>query len=87
VRLKEQGMTVVFVEHDMHMVQAIADWVVVMAQGKVVAEGVPAEVMADPVVIDAYLGANMDRDLHEVVEQIRSEYAATHPAGGPDDAE
>ncbi|MFC7581310.1 ABC transporter ATP-binding protein [Schaalia naturae] len=87
VRLKEQGMTVVFVEHDMHMVQATADWVVVMAQGKVVAEGVPAEVMADPIVIDAYLGANMDRDLHEVVEQIRSEYAATHPAGGPDDAE
>jgi branched-chain amino acid transport system ATP-binding protein len=43
--------------------------------------------MADPVVIDAYLGANMDRDLHEVVEQIRSEYAATHPAGGTDDAE
>ncbi|MGO3795631.1 MAG: ATP-binding cassette domain-containing protein [Pauljensenia sp.] len=82
VRLKEQGMSVVFVEHDMHMVQAIADWVVVMAEGRIVAEGVPAEVMRDQVVVDAYLGANMDRDLHEVVEDIRAEYAASHPTGG-----
>jgi ABC-type branched-subunit amino acid transport system ATPase component len=34
--LKEEGMTVLFVEHDMHMVRHIADWVVVMAEGKVV---------------------------------------------------
>lgn len=80
VRLKEQGMTVLFVEHDMHMVQAIADWVIVMAEGRVVAEGVPSEVMKDPVVIDAYLGANMDRDLHEVVQEIRDDYAAAHPS-------
>lgn len=82
VRLKEEGMSVVFVEHDMHMVQAIADWVVVMAEGRIVAEGVPAEVMRDQVVVDAYLGANMDRDLHEVVQDIRAEYAASHPTGG-----
>jgi amino acid/amide ABC transporter ATP-binding protein 2, HAAT family (TC 3.A.1.4.-) len=82
VRLKEQGMSVVFVEHDMHMVQAIADWVVVMAEGRIVAEGVPAEVMRDQVVVDAYLGANMDRDLHEVVQDIRAEYAASHPTEG-----
>ncbi len=81
VRLKEQGMTVVFVEHDMHMVQAIADWVIVMAQGQVVAEGVPDEVMNDPVVVDAYLGAHMDRDLHEVVDKIRAEYAGAAAAG------
>lgn len=81
VRLKEQGMTVVFVEHDMHVVQAIADWVIVMAEGKVVAEGVPSEVMHDQVVVDAYLGANMDRDLHEVVEEIRRDYATAHPVG------
>ncbi len=86
VRLKEQGMTVVFVEHDMHMVQTIADWVIVMAEGQVVAEGVPSEVMSDPVVIDAYLGANMDRDLHEVVDEIRADYALTHPNGGSDDS-
>ncbi|THJ67904.1 ABC transporter ATP-binding protein [Arthrobacter echini] len=61
--LKDEGMTVLFVEHDMHMVRHIADWVVVMAEGKVVAEGPPAIVMKDQAVIDAYLGAHHDVDL------------------------
>lgn len=68
--LKEQGMTVVFVEHDMQMVQHIADWVVVMAEGRVVAEGPPDEVMKDPAVIDAYLGAHQDTDLGVVTGRI-----------------
>ena len=41
-------MTVLFVEHDMDMVRDISDWVIVMAQGKVVAEGPADSVMADP---------------------------------------
>jgi branched-chain amino acid transport system ATP-binding protein len=61
--LKSQGMTVLFVEHDMHMVRHIADWVVVMAEGKIVAEGDPHTVMQDQAVIDAYLGAHHDTDL------------------------
>ena len=61
--LKAQGMTVLFVEHDMHMVRHIADWVVVMAEGKIVAEGDPHKVMQDQAVIDAYLGAHHDTDL------------------------
>jgi branched-chain amino acid transport system ATP-binding protein len=61
--LKTQGMTVLFVEHDMHMVRHIADWVVVMAEGRVVAEGDPHEVMKNPAVIDAYLGSHHDEDL------------------------
>ncbi|MEE1619916.1 ABC transporter ATP-binding protein [Zafaria sp. Z1313] len=61
--LKAEGMTVLFVEHDMHMVRHIADWVVVMAEGKVVAEGPPGIVMKDQAVIDAYLGAHHDVDL------------------------
>ncbi|MCC4908001.1 ABC transporter ATP-binding protein [Microbacterium sp. cx-55] len=61
--LKDLGMTVVFVEHDMHMVRHIADWVVVMAEGKVVAEGPPDAVMKEQAVIDAYLGAHQDVDL------------------------
>ena len=56
-------MTVLFVEHDMHMVRHIADWVIVMAEGKIVAEGDPHTVMQDPAVIDAYLGAHHDADL------------------------
>ena len=61
--LKKEGMTVLFVEHDMHMVRHIADWVVVMAEGRVVAEGPPEEVMKDPAVIDAYLGSHLDQDI------------------------
>ncbi|PRY30003.1 ABC transporter ATP-binding protein [Pseudosporangium ferrugineum] len=58
--LREDGMTVLFVEHDMDMVRDISDWVIVMAQGQVIAEGTPDSVMADPRVIDAYLGAHHD---------------------------
>jgi neutral amino acid transport system ATP-binding protein len=58
--LREDGMTVLFVEHDMDMVRDISDWVIVMGQGAVIAEGTPDEVMADPRVIDAYLGAHHD---------------------------
>ena len=68
--LKEQGMTVLFVEHDMHMVRHIADWVVVMAEGKIVAEGDPSTVMSDPAVIDAYLGAHQDVDLGVVTGRV-----------------
>lgn len=68
--LKAEGMTVLFVEHDMNMVRHIADWVVVMAEGRIVAEGPPADVMKNPAVIDAYLGAHHDVDLGDT-EGIR----------------
>ena len=61
--LRDEGMTVLFVEHDMHVVQHISDWVVVMAEGRIVAEGPADTVMANPAVIDAYLGAHHDTDL------------------------
>jgi branched-chain amino acid transport system ATP-binding protein len=67
--LREQGMTVLFVELDMDMVRDIADWAIVMAQGKVVAEGPPHAVMANPAVIDAYLGSHHDAPLTEAEEQ------------------
>jgi branched-chain amino acid transport system ATP-binding protein len=68
--LKAQGMTVLFVEHDMHMVRHIADWVIVMAEGKIVAEGDPHKVMQDQAVIDAYLGAHHDTDLGIDTEHV-----------------
>jgi branched-chain amino acid transport system ATP-binding protein len=67
--LREDGMTVLFVEHDMDMVRDISDWVIVMAQGKVIAEGPPDSVMGDQRVIDAYLGSHHDAPLTEEDEQ------------------
>ena len=65
VELKKEGVTVLFVEHDMHMVRRISDWVVVMAEGKIIAEGPPDTVMANAAVQDAYLGSHHDTDLFE----------------------
>ena len=61
--LKNEGRTVLFVEHDMDMVHEISDWVVVMAQGEVIAEGSAAEISGNRDVIDAYLGAHHDVDI------------------------
>ena len=63
--LRDEGMTVLFVEHDMDMVQEISDWVIVMAQGKIVAEGPPGQVMKNPAVIEAYLGGHHGDSLLE----------------------
>ncbi|GAA4529632.1 MULTISPECIES: ABC transporter ATP-binding protein [Nonomuraea] len=80
--LREQGMSVLFVEHDMDMVRDISDWVIVMAQGAVIAEGPPDTIMSDQRVIDAYLGAHHDaplseseleEQLHEAEEALEAE--------------
>ena len=53
----DEGRSVVFVEHDMDVVFDISDWVVCLAQGRVIAEGPPEVIGRDQAVIDAYLGA------------------------------
>ena len=61
--LRNEGKTVLFVEHDMDMVHEISDWVVVMSQGEVIAEGTPSSVMKNEQVIEAYLGAHHNVNL------------------------
>ncbi|MGH3901996.1 MAG: ABC transporter ATP-binding protein [Pseudonocardiaceae bacterium] len=61
--LRDDGMTVVFVEHDMDVIRDISDWVVVMAQGRVIAEGRPEALSSNKTVVDAYLGAHHDQAL------------------------
>ncbi len=63
--IREEGTTVMYVEHDMDMVRDVSDWVVVMAQGSIISEGTPTTVMSDQRVIDAYLGAHHDTALTE----------------------
>ena len=80
LNLKKEGMTVLFVEHDMHMVRHIADWVVVMAQGQVIAEGPPDQVMSNPAVVDAYLGSHQEIDLGIVTGRIAGDKEAAKAA-------
>jgi branched-chain amino acid transport system ATP-binding protein len=60
--LRESGMTVLFVEHDMDVVQSISDWVVVVAEGRIIAEGPPGVIARNPAVIEAYLGKRRGED-------------------------
>ncbi len=60
-RIREQGITVLLVEHDMRMVMGISDTVIVLNHGRVIAEGPQAEIQAHPDVIRAYLGTAGER--------------------------
>ena len=68
--VRASGTTVLIVEHDMDMVRDISDWVIVMSQGKVIAEGPPHDVMQNEAVIDAYLGTHHDKPLTDSGEAL-----------------
>jgi branched-chain amino acid transport system ATP-binding protein len=59
-RIRDTGVTVLLVEHDMSAVMNICDRIVVIDQGRKIAEGLPAEIRTNVRVIDAYLGSDAD---------------------------
>jgi neutral amino acid transport system ATP-binding protein len=80
--LRDEGLTVLFIEHDMDVVRTISDWVVVMGEGELIAEGRHSSIVANPRVIDAYLGAHhgtpldraeQDKQLAEAEQAIVTE--------------
>ena len=55
-RVRDSGVSVLMIEHIMQAVMQLSDRIVVLNSGRMLCEGVPAEVMANPSVIEAYLG-------------------------------
>ncbi|MEJ2469953.1 MAG: ABC transporter ATP-binding protein [Desulfuromonadales bacterium] len=61
-KIRDRGVTILLIEHDMDMVMEVTDYLTVLNFGKTIAEGTPEEIQKNPAVIEAYLGSEDDDD-------------------------
>jgi branched-chain amino acid transport system ATP-binding protein/branched-chain amino acid transport system permease protein len=69
--IRDSGITVVIIEHNMGLVMSLCERITVLAGGKIIAEGGPADVVATPAVIEAYLGDSANSDMPPIPEVTR----------------
>jgi branched-chain amino acid transport system ATP-binding protein len=65
VQLQREGVTVLWIEHLVHALVGVVDRMLVLAEGRIIADGIPRDVLADPIVRSCYLGSDLDEDLGE----------------------